>query len=573
MPYSRAREMEPRPTSYEEAVANFRWHVPEKFNIAQDVCTRYAQDAQHRQKTALIYESASGEVSNFSFGQLEDLSSRLATVLTQAGPSTSRLVRGDRLAVLMPQRLETALTHLAAYRLGLIAVPLTVLFRREALVYRLHHSGAKGIVTEPDCLPLLEEILPQLPDLKLVIVGHSGPAVVPSQLGAGVTCLDLWTALQQAQPGPAPAQTGPDDPAMIIYTSGTTGNPKGALQAHRYLIGHLPGFELSHNFTPQPGDCFWTPADWAWVGGLLDILLTAWHYGLPVLSYRAQGAFDPERACRMMEKHGVRNAFIPPTALKMMAQIPALGSKYRLQLRSLMSGGEALGASTLRWAEQELRVQVNEIYGQTEINYCVGNCAPLYPVHPGSMGRPFPGHQLAVLGTDGQPRAVGEQGELAVLRQGDPVFFLEYWNNPTGTQEKFVGDWALTGDLAVQDDQGYLWFKGRADDVIITAGHRIGPTEIEGVVQGHFAVALNAVVASPDALRGDIIKAFIKLKPEYQPSEDLKRDIQQYVKDNLARHEYPREIEFIDEFPLTTTGKIMRRELRQRELSHKQRQT
>jgi acetyl-CoA synthetase len=303
----------------------------------------------------------------------------------------------------------------------------------------------------------------------------------------------------------------------------------------------------------------------------MDVLMPAWHHALPVLAYQASGAFDPKRALHMMEKHKVRNAFIPPTALKMMAQLPNLKPRFQMRLRTLMSGGEALGEAMLQWAREHLGVTINEIYGQTEINYVVGNCAPLWPIRPGSMGRPFPGHALAVLDEQGRPLPPGQVGELAVLRQEDPVFFLGYWNNPEGTREKFSGEWARTGDLAVQDRDGYLWFKGRADDVIISAGHRIGPAEIEGTLQHHPAVALAAVVAAPDALRGSIVKAFVKLKPGVKPSQKLKGEMQAFVKNTLAQHEYPREIEFLDEFPLTTTGKILRRELRLRETGTEQR--
>jgi acetyl-CoA synthetase len=552
----RPREIDPGVKSYAEACETFRWHVPEFYNIAEDVCARHAANPATANAPALIFEDAAGKVTRYTFSRLNDLSARLASALAAQG-----LAAGDRLAILLPQRPETAIAHMAAYRLGLIAIPLTVLFRRDALGYRLQNSGARGIVLGAESLPLLEELLPTLPELKVVtVVGEAAPAL------RGVANLRLWDAIQAAQPRSSIVNSRADDPAMIVYTSGTTGNPKGALHAHRYLIGHLPGFELSHNLTPRPGDSFWTPADWAWVGGLMDVLLTAWHYALPVLSFESTGAYDPERAFRMLEKHGIRNAFIPPTALKMMAQVPGVDTRFKLSLRTIMSGGEALGAQTLSWAETMLKAQVNEIYGQTEINYIVGNCAPLWPVRPGSMGKPYPGHRLAVLDAAGRPVAPGTMGELGVLRGQDPVFFLEYWMNPDATRAKFIGDWAFTGDLAVEDEQGYLWFKGRADDVIISAGHRIGPNEIEGVIQRHPAVALNAVVASPDALRGDIVKAFVKLRAGHVASDELKRELQEFVKDNLARHEYPREIEFIDEFPLTTTGKILRRELRQREL-------
>ena len=557
----RPREIDPRVRSYEEACSAFRWQVPPRFNIAQDVCDRHADDPHLRHREALIFEDTTGGTERYTFAQLKSLSHRFAQVLAGRG-----LGRGERCAVLLPQRPETAIAHLAIYKLGAVAVPLTTLFRHDALRYRLEDSGARAIVTEPAQLELLAELLPGLPALRTVIVVGGLP---PGGRGEG--WLDFHAAVAAASGDFSPADTAADDPCVLIYTSGTTGNPKGALHAHRYLIGHLPGYELSHNFAPQPEDRFYTPADWAWIGGLTDALLPSWHHGIPVVAYRGKGAFDPERVLRLMAGHRVRNAFIPPTALKMMAQVSDIRGRFALDLRTIMSGGEALSASTLDWAEANLGVRINEIYGQTEINYLVGNCAPLWPVRPGSMGRPYPGHRVAVVDEAGQPLGPGRMGQVAVHRAGDaaggadPVFFLGYWGNAEATREKFMGDWALTGDLAEQDADGYFWFKGRADDVIISAGHRIGPTEIEGALQRHPAVALAAVVASPDALRGHIVKAFIKPAPGVTPSEELSRQIQDFVKERLARHEYPREIEYLDEFPLTTTGKIRRLELRQRE--------
>ncbi len=561
----RPREIDPRVRSYEEACATFRWQVPPRFNIAQDVCDRHAENPQLREREALIFEDYGGGKERFTFAQLKTLSHRFAQVLASRG-----LGRGDRCAVLLPQRPETAIAHLSIYKLGAVAVPLTLLFRHDALRYRLGDSGARAIVTESAQLELLAELLPDLPELRTVIVVDGLP---PGARGEG--WLDFHAAVSAASGTFTPVDTAADDPCVLIYTSGTTGNPKGALHAHRYLIGHLPGYELSHNFAPQPEDRFYTPADWAWIGGLTDALLPSWHYGIPVVAYRGKGSFDPERVLRLMAEHRVRNAFIPPTALKMMAHVSGIRERFSLELRTLMSGGEALSASTLDWAEANLGVRVNEIYGQTEINYLVGNCAPLWPVRPGSMGRPYPGHRVAVVDEAGQPLGPGIMGQVAVHRGAaaaggaDPVFFLGYWGNPQATREKFIGDRALTGDLAEQDEDGYFWFKGRADDVIISAGHRIGPTEIEGALQRHPAVALAAAVASPDELRGHIVKAFIKLAPGVTPSAELSRQIQDFVKERLARHEYPREIEYLEEFPLTTTGKIRRLELRERETQRK----
>jgi acetyl-CoA synthetase len=357
-----------------------------------------------------------------------------------------------------------------------------------------------------------------------------------------------------------PVSTSADDPALMVYTSGTTGPPKGALHAHRVLLGHLPGIEMPHEFLPQPGDRFWTPADWAWAGGLLDALLPALHYGVPVVAQKFE-KFDPEAAFALMAKMHVRNAFIPPTALRMLRSAPR--PKTSITLRSVGSGGEALGAETYEWGKATLGVAINEFYGQTECNLVVASCAAIAVSRPGAMGKPVPGHEVAVIRPDGSQCAPGELGQIAIKRP-DPVMFLQYWGKPDATREKFVGDWMTTGDQGVSDAEGYFQFVGRDDDVITSSGYRIGPTEIEDCLIRHPAVGLAAVVGKPDALRTEIVKAFIVLKPGYAPSDALAADIQVFVKTRLSAHEYPREVAFINEMPMTTTGKVIRRLLRQR---------
>jgi acetyl-CoA synthetase len=552
----RDREIDPATASYDELQAAFRWHVPDTFNIAHDICDRHARNPDLANAVALYYEDASGTRSEFTFEDLRSLSDKLACSLREHG-----VQRGDRIAVLLPQIPETLISHLAAYKLGAVVVPLTVLFRQDALLHRLADSGATSLVLQPQSLDVVQPLLAQLPDMQRLVLTGSQPESVNWQ--GETLCFDDLTG------GPEldfePVTTGPDDPAIIVYTSGTTGNPKGALHGHRFLLGHLPGVELSHDFFPQPGDLFWTPADWAWVGGLVNALFASLHHAVPVVGCESTGRFDPEEAFRLMERYRVRNTFLPPTALRMMAQVPDVRSRYDLKLRSIMSGGESLGAQTLEWAREDLGVEINEIYGQTEINLVIGNCARLWPVRPGSMGRAYPGHEVAILDDTGQPLPPGQTGEVAVRAGDDPVFFLGYWNNPAATEAKFTGDWARMGDLAFQDDDGYFWFAGRNDDVIITAGHRVGPTEVENALMRHPAVAMAAVVASPDAMRGDVIKAFIVPAMGHLPADDLAAEIQDFVKSTLARHEYPRKIEFVEELPLTTTGKIRRNVLRERE--------
>ncbi|MCH6583008.1 MAG: acyl-CoA synthetase [Proteobacteria bacterium] len=542
------RLIEPDQRNFDEIYASFRWEIPTHYNIAYEVCDK------HRQRSndiALFYENDRGDTKSFTFGQIKSLSDRFANALRALGVS-----RGDRVAIILSQRVETGIAHLAIYKIGAIALPLSILFGRDALEYRLRDSGAKVVITGTSHSDMLADMKQQLPDLDVII----GCDDAQGRMG-------FWPLLEKAKDSLQTVNTGANDPALLIYTSGTTGPPKGALVAHRSLLGNLPGFELSQNFFPREDDVFWTPADWAWTGGLMDGLLPSWYYGRPILAYEG-GKFDAERVCHLLEKYEVKNAFIPPTALKMMRQVPNIGSRFKLAFRSIMSAGETLGEELFRWAEDALRVSVNEMWGQTEFNYLVGNCSEIMPVKPGSMGKPYPGHSIGVIDGEGQPMPIGEPGELAA-RIDDPVMFLNYWGKEEATREKFIGEWFCTGDVGRWDDDGYLWFVGRKDDVISSAGYRIGPGEIEDCLLKHAAVAQAAVIGSPDELRGSIVKAFIVLAKGYEPTDEVKTDIQVSVRTRLAAYEYPREIEFIKEVPMTTTGKVRRMELRQRDLDSK----
>jgi acetyl-CoA synthetase len=530
--------------SWDEIRRRFRWRVPRYFNIAAACCDRHAAD---RSRLALCYENEQGERQQYTFWDVRRRANQLANVLTAIG-----VRRGDRVGIVMPQQPETAITHMGVYKIGGIAVPLAEVFQEDALRYRLSNSGAKAVVVDAANLHKIQAIRADLGDLEHVLLVGGTP-----ERGE----IDFDRALDAASHRFETLRTRADDPALIIYTSGTTGNPKGALHAHRVLLGHLPGFELSHDFFPQRGDLSWTPADWAWIGGLLDLLLPSWYHGVPVVAHRAR-KFDPERVLRLMATHGVRNVFMPPTALRLLRQVPDIRGRFDVDLRTIMSGGEPLGAEVLAWGRETFGVTINEIYGQTEVNYVVGNCARVMEVRPGSMGKPYPGHDVEVIDDDGNPLPTGEVGEFAFRRADDPVFFLGYFNDPEGTAGKFKGEWACSGDTGYQDADGYLWFRGRKDDVIGSAGYRIGPTEVEESLIKHPAVALAAVVGSPDELRGAIVKAFVKLAPGYTPSESLAAELQQFVKSRLAAHEYPREVEFVADLPMTTTGKIRRRDLR-----------
>jgi len=495
--------------TYEELYRGFRWQLPAQVNLGVDVCERHARDA-----VAIVVTDGREITRRVTFGELSDDSNRLANALRAKG-----IGAGDRVGIALSQRPETAVAHIAVYKLGAIAVPLSTRFGPDAMTVRIVDADPAVVLADRE--------------LK------------------GVDTIDvdreLLALLADASPSFTPVATEPDTPALIVYTSGTTGPPKGALLAQRVLYGHLPGFELSHDFFPQPGDLIWTPADWAWMGGLFDVLMPGLYHGRPVVAFQTT-KFDPERTFDLIERLGVRNVFMPATALRMMAAHdgPALA------LRTLASGGEMVGEETSAWCSERLGARLNEFYGQTEANLLIGNCAA-WPAKPGSMGRAYPGHDVRLV-----------DGEVAVRVEGDPVVFLGYWRNPDATAEKVRDGLLYTGDLAEADEEGYFRFVGRTDDLISSAGHRIGPGEIEECLVRHPSVALAAVIGIPDELRGEAIKAFVVAA---SPSEELAAELKALVRERLAAYEVPREVAFVDELPLTTSGKIRRGELRRRERS------
>lgn len=528
--------------TYDELYGNFRWDVPARFNMATACCDRHADGSGH---LALIYVDEDGRATRTSFDELAAMSRRFANVLKADG-----LSRGDRVAVFLSQSLELPVTHLAAFRSGLISIPLFALFGEDALEFRLKNSGARAVVTDEAGWEKLAKIRDRLPDLANVYVIGAARAGAKS----------FWSALDAASDDFATVETSSDDPAIIIYTSGTTGNPKGALHAHRVVLGHLPNVEMCHDFFPKAGDVMWTPADWAWIGGLFDALFPAWYHGVPVVGHRAK-KFDPDAAMQLMAAHGVRNVFLPPTALKLMRQ--ANVKHGGVKLRSIFSGGESLGAELLDWVRATFGIDAHEIYGQTECNLVVGSNARLFPIRPGSMGKATPGFDVRIVDDRGNELPRGMRGIIGV-RQPNPVTMLEYWRNPEATAKKYAGEFLLTGDLGRQDEDGYFWYMSREDDVITTAGYRVGPSEIEDTLLKHPAVALAAVVGIPDPIRTESIKAWIVLRPGFAPSDRLAREIQDFVKVQLAAHEYPRFVQFAETLPMTATGKMLRRELRAR---------
>ena len=537
--------MLPNIRDYDALYRRFRWQIPAQYNIGVDVCDRWA--AADPGRLAILHVHPDGKTDEITFGWLRETSNRLANVLAAHG-----IARGDRVAVLLPQAPEVAASHIAIYKAGAVALPIAILFGPDALAYRLQNSGARALITNAQGLAKLAEVRAQVPDVALVL----------SIDGPGDGALGFHDTIARASTGFTPVATTPDDPAMMIYTSGTTGQPKGALHGHRVVLGHLPGVEMPHDFFPQPGDRFWTPADWAWAGGLLDCLLPSLHHGVPVVARKFE-KFDSEEAFALMAKAGVRNAFIPPTALRMLRSAQSPRGRHDLRLRTLGSGGEALGAETYDWGRETFGLVINEFYGQTECNLVLSSCAMIGVSKPGAIGKPVPGHDVAVIREDGSRAEAGELGQIAVKRP-DPVMFLEYWGRPEATAQKFIGDWMTTGDQGTVDDEGYITFVGRDDDMITSSGYRIGPGEIEDCLITHPAVALAAVIGKPDPVRTEIVKAFIVLKPDAVASDALAAEVQDFVRKRLAAHEYPREVAFIKDMPMTTTGKIIRRLLREK---------
>jgi acetyl-CoA synthetase len=587
------------PANYSQLHGGFAWQVPTQFNMAEACCSRWANLPDASKRIAVHAYQTGAKSIFYTFSELQDQANRLSNVLVSMG-----VLPGDRVAIVLPQRFESAVAYMAVLQMGAVAMPLSQLFGPEALEFRLQDSAAVVAIGDAQTLPGLSAVRQRCPSVRQLIgVGQGTETLSAADVNFAV-------ALARASDQFTLVATRADDPAILIYTSGTTGNPKGALIPHRALIGNLTGFLCSQNWfgfdvtahsdsadslrnLSNPGELpveskavFWSPADWAWTGGLMDALMPSLYFGRPIVAFN--GRFSPQTALELMRDCAVTHTFLFPTALKAMMKANAgtpgqtVQQQFELKLQAIMSAGEAVGDAVFDYCQSQLGVTVNEMFGQTEINYIVGNCAAQWSPRPGSMGMGYPGHRVSVIDDEGVECPIGVAGDVAVNRfdvhgQSDPIFFLGYWKNEAATQVKFTGDWCRTGDLASRDAQGYLWYQGRSDDVFKAAGYRIGPGEIENCLVKHPAVANVAVVPKPDAARGAVVKAYVVLAPDFvaarasytgavsQFDVQLIEQLQAHVKDKLAPYEYPKEIEFLESLPMTTTGKVQRRVLRLQE--------
>ena len=531
--------------SYEDMVAAHSWDVPERYNIAEDVC-----DKHPREKLAMIWEDHLGTERRVEWGELQDLSRKFSNVLEAHG-----VEKGDRVATLLPSLPETAAVFLGTYRSGAILLSMSVLYGNDAITHRLRDSEARVLVTDT---ANRHRIPDGLAEIVFVLDSPDGGEREEGDF-------DLAAELERAAAQYDGAGTSAEDPAQLYYSSGTTGAAKGILHAHRYLLAHEE-FEFCHDV--RDGELFHGMGEWAWAAGIAP-LLGPWRYGATQLVFARKGGFDPKDQLRFLVKYGVQNLFTTPTALRAMTALTNAGQDYPLpDLRIACSAGEPLNPEVIRWFRAQYGITVLDYYGLTESYPLCGNF-PTVEVREGSMGLPMPGWEVALLDEDERPVERGDRGEICLRARSNPHYPLGYWNRPEETEEEFGGEWYHTKDAAQQDEDGYVWYAGRADDVIISAGYRIGPFEVESACVEHPAVLEAAAVASPDEKRGMVVKAFIVLAEGHEAGEETEKEIKAFVREHLSAYAYPREIEFVDDLPKTLTGKIRRIELREAEAERK----
>jgi acetyl-CoA synthetase len=513
--------------SYEEALAQHRWDVPERYNIAADVCDKHPPD-----KLAMVWERFDGARRDLTWGELQALAGQAANVLRDAG-----VRRGDRVAVVLPATPETAAVFLGTWKLGALLLSMSVLYGDDGIRHRLEDSAPRVLVTDRANVGRFDASM-----VERVLVLDEG------LLDGAATAFDT-------------EDTAAGDPAQLYYTSGTTGMAKGIVHAHRYLLAHEE-FVYCHDV--RDGERFHGMGEWAWAAGIAP-LLGPWRFGAVQCVYQREGGFDPHDQLAFLSRHEVTNVFTTPTAMRSMMAIDDAGTRYPQAFRVVCSAGEPLNPEAIRWFREQYGLTVFDYYGLTESYPLCGNF-PFMEVREGSMGRPMPGWDVQILDEDERPVARGERGEICLRARSNPHYPLGYWNNDDAAQETFGGDWFHTKDAAREDEDGYYWYEGRADDVIIAAGYRIGPFEVESACLEHPAVREAAVVASPDERRGHVVKAFVVLAEGYESSSELADELKAFVRDRLSAYAYPRRVEFVTDLPKTLTGKIRRIELRQAEM-------
>jgi acetyl-CoA synthetase len=519
--------------TYEEACAQHRWEVPERYNIAADVCEKHPRD-----KLAMVHERFDGARRELTWGELQDLAAQAAHALAEAGVG-----RGDRVAVVLPPTAETAGVFFGTWKLGAILLSMSVLYGDDGIRHRLQDSGATVLVTDAANAPRFASA----EGVRVLVVD-------PPSGGQAAGLLDGRPTEHET------VDTAADDPAQLYYTSGTTGLAKGIVHAHRYILAHE---EFVYCHEVQESERFHGMGEWAWAAGIAP-LLGPWRLGAVQCVYQREGGFDPHEQLAFLERNEVTNVFTTPTAMRAMMAIDDAGTRYPQRFRRVCSAGEPLNPEAIRWFREQYGLTVLDYYGLTE-SYPLCANFPFQEVREGSMGKPMPGWDVALLDEDEQPVAQGERGEICLRARSNPHWPLGYWQNDEAGEETFGGDWFHTKDAATQDPDGYVWYAGRADDVIIAAGYRIGPFEVESACLEHPAVREAAAVASPDQVRGHIVKAFIVVAEGHEPSDETARDIQAFVRKRLSAYAYPRKVEFVADLPKTLTGKIRRIELRERE--------
>ncbi|KAN0015689.1 hypothetical protein ACTFIU_008433 [Dictyostelium citrinum] len=559
--------------SYENIYKSFKYYIPEHFNIGLEVCDYYANDPNKMNNIAIkhIYDDDDKSIlKEYTFKDIKIKSNQLANKFKEIGLNK----KGEVVGVFLTQGIECALSHITILRSGMIGLLLSVLFGPEALEYRISASSASCVITDLDNINKLLKVVPKLPNLKKIIVFGDTLNSIDSK---DIKIIELWNEkISENYPKEfEPIITKSNDPAFLIYTSGTTGLPKGCLHSHRVLIGNIVGLQFTLNLFPQKRplieNCYYSPADWAWIGGLLVVFLPSLYFGVPLLAYKSK-SFDPKKLMILLKNHKVTMSFLAPSALKMMKYQKDQLIDHKINMCAINSGGESLGENLSVWSKDQFGVEVAEFHGQSEGNFVVGNCLDLFPQKNGSMGKPIPGGHVKILNDDGEELPPDVVGYMCVEYTGDNANqFLGYWNDLKSTEKKMIYSkqtgtkWLKTGDLAKVDRDGYFWYISRDDDVINSSGYRIGPNEIEYCLLKHPLILNVGVIGIPDEIRGEVVKAFIVLNQSITPSQEIKKEIQNYVKTQLSAHQYPREIQFINnnEMPVTTTGKIIRNSLRQ----------